>query len=282
MNARGFFKAALVFGSIGLSGIAGLAQPIPAPPPAAAPPVSTTISTQPVRSTVDSKDPLVVRIDPARVLDSSGQSLGKIENIVLSPSGCADAVVITGERGRLIPVPWQMVKISGETRAADQVPGSGLTFTVNASNERIIQAPSFARDQWPNVSSVSWLEPSVAYFKSGTSAAGGTASESSTSSGVGISTTVTNYPVPPVAITNNPNANLASPRSQGPNIVPVPPSIPPPVNPGPATTIPPVTQPPASVPAPVTPPPSTSVPPNTQAPTVVPSPGEPKSPSAGF
>ena len=139
----------LISASIGLAGsIAAQTSQIP-PVPA-----TRGTQTQSTQVSTEAKNPLVVRIDPARVLDASGQSVGKVENLVLSPSGCADAVIITGERGRLIPVPWQVVKVGGETRGVGEAPGSGLTFTVNANNDRIIQAPSFARDQWPNVASV--------------------------------------------------------------------------------------------------------------------------------
>src|SRR4051812_26166165 len=102
MNARRFYTTAFISGSIGLASFVSFAQPAPispAPATAPVPSASTTISTQGRQASAESKDPLIIRIDPARVLDSSGQSVGKIESIVLSPSGCADAVVITGERG---------------------------------------------------------------------------------------------------------------------------------------------------------------------------------------
>jgi len=277
MKPLGLHKAIFVSASIALASSLAAQQPtqIPAVPPPASIPV------QPAQVSAESKNPLVVRIDPARVLDSSGQSVGKIENIVLSPSGCADAVVITGERGRLIPVPWQVVKVGGETRGVGQAPGSGLTFTVNANSEQIIQAPSFARDQWPNVTSVSWLEPSVSHFKVST-ATGGTSSSSSSATGTAVSPAINSFPVPPVAITNNPNVGVPQTgRSSGPNIAPIPPSIPEPVNPGPPSSIPP-TQPPGTLPPPVTPPPGTSLPPNTQPPATVPAPGVPTAPNAGF
>jgi hypothetical protein len=270
MKPRGLHKAIIISASIAL---AGSLQAQPSPPPAV--PASAATPTPSPQVSTESKNALVVRIDPAKVLDSSGQSVGKVENIVLSPSGCADAVVITGERGKLIPVPWQVVKVGGETRGVGQAPGSGLTFTVNANSEQIIQAPSFARDQWPNVTSVSWLEPSVSYFK-GSVAAGGTSSSSSSATGAAVSPSVNYIPVPPVAVTNN--ANL------GPQTSPIPPSTRAPVNPGPPISVPP-TQPPGTLPPPVTPPPSTSVPPNTPpAPApAVPTPSAPtSSPSAGF
>src|SRR4051812_20123793 len=173
----------LILASIGLAGAISAAQPNQAQPSA---PDTTGRATDRAQASTEAKNPLVVRIDPARVLDSSGQPVGKVENLVLNPSGCAEAAIITGERGRMIPVPWQAVKVSGGTRGQGEAPGSGLTFTVNANNERISAAPSFARDEWPNVSTVSWLQPSVQYFRSDT-ALGGTTESSGTATGSGTS-----------------------------------------------------------------------------------------------
>jgi len=277
------YKTIVISASIGLVASLAVAQPTPTQPQAPVPPQPAAVAPQaasaPEQPSNDTKHPIVVRIDPARVLDSAGQPAGKIENLVLNPAGCTDAAIVTSDRGRLIPVPWQMVRPAGITRGAGQAPGTGLTFTIDASNDQITRAPSFARDQWPNVAGFSWLEPSISFFKSST-AAGGTSSSSTSSTGVGTSTN--NFPFPAVAITNNPNANLPETgRTPGPNIAPVPPSIPPPVNPGAPISVPPTT-PPGTLPPPVTPPPSTSVPPNTAPPPVIPAPGTPGSPNAGF
>src|SRR5438045_8019163 len=109
MKPRGLQKTILTLASVAFAGLLAAAQPAQSQDISA----NAGASTQVGQTSTDSKNPLVVRIDPARVLDSSGQSVGKIENIVLSQSGCADAVIITGDRGRLIPVPWQIVKVGG-------------------------------------------------------------------------------------------------------------------------------------------------------------------------
>src|SRR3954453_18404601 len=191
------YKTIVISASMGLVASLAIAQPTPGQPQAPAPPqapvppqpaaVAPQAASAPEQPSNDTKHPIVVRIDPARVLDSAGQPAGKIENLVLNPAGCTDAAIVTSDRGRLIPVPWQMVRPAGITRGAGQAPGTGLTFAIDASNEQIAKAPSFTRDQWPNVGGVSWLEPSVSFFKSST-AAGGTSSSSTSASGVGTST----------------------------------------------------------------------------------------------
>jgi hypothetical protein len=242
--------------SLGLVSVLHAAQPSPSQPYN---PESTGRAPDRVQVSTESKNPLVVRIDPARVLDSSGQPIGKVENIVLNPSGCAEAAVITGERGRMIPVPWQVVKLSGETRGQGEAPGSGLVFTVNANNERILAALSFARDEWPNVASVSWLQPSVQFFRSDT-AAGGTSDASSTAIGSAVSTTTTFTNAAGVVITNT---ETALPPTGRPGLPNVPPSVPVPNTPPPPAAVPPASVPQGSLPPPVTPQPPSSVPPQT-------------------
>jgi hypothetical protein len=243
---------------IGLASAVSSAQPVQTQPSS---PDSRSRPADRGQVSSEAKNPLVVRIDPARVLDSSGQAIGKVENIVLNPSGCAEAAIITGDRGRMIPVPWQVVKVSGETRGQGEAPGAGLTFTINANSDRIMAAPSFARDEWPNVTSVSWLQPSVQFFRSDT-AVGGTTESSGSLGGTGASTSTGTVGTNSTSVTGPGAAMPPTGRPGSLNRPLLPPSIPEPVNPGPPNVVPPVTPPPGSIPPPVTPPPPSTVQPD--------------------
>lgn len=261
-----------IFASVGLVGILNAAQPTQSQPSVVD---NTGRAPNRIQVSTETKNPLVVRIDPARVLDSSGLPVGKVENIVLNSSGCADAAIITGDRGRMIPIPWQAVKLSGETRGEGEAPGSGLVFTVNANNDRILAAPSFARNEWPNVGSVSWLQPSVQFFRSDT-AVGATGESSGTAVGTSVSTITTFTNAAGVVITNTADSSLPPTGSPGvPAIPTVPPAVPTPnfpSTPVPPTAVSPAPVPQGSLPPPVTPPPPTSVPPQQSFPRPVNSP----------
>jgi PRC-barrel domain len=120
------------------------------------------------RLTADASSSTLLKVDGSRVIDITGQPLGRIDNVVLSPVGCVEAAILTAANGRLVPIPWTMVRVSGDTRAAGAVPGGNLVFTVTADQARLAQAPSFVRTQWPDMSSQAWLQPSIAFFGSPT------------------------------------------------------------------------------------------------------------------
>jgi hypothetical protein len=159
-------------------------------------PQFTPAATATGRITSDGSSSTLIRVDGARVIDVAGQPLGRIENIVLSPVGCAEAAIVTAANGRLVPVPWTLVRVSGDTRAAGSVPGANLVFSVAADQATLTQAPSFVRTQWPDMSSQAWLQPSVAFFgaATGVGATGGstnTVSGAGTESSIGTTATTT-------------------------------------------------------------------------------------------
>jgi hypothetical protein len=140
----------------------------------------TGVTTTPGTATIttagrsDLSSSILLKVDGSRVIDATGQPLGRIENVVLSPVGCAEAAVLTAANGRLIPVPWSLVRVSGDTRAAGTMPGGNLVFTVNMDQARLAAAPSFVRTQWPDLSNMNWLQPSIAFFGVGTADVGAT------------------------------------------------------------------------------------------------------------
>lgn len=225
--------------------------------------------------TSDATSSIMVKVDGSRVIDASGQPLGRIENIVLSPVGCAEAAILTATSGRLIPIPWTLVRVSGDTRAAGAMPGANMVFSVNVDQARLAQAPSFTRSQWPDMSNQNWLQTSINFFGSATAvgAAGGgtntvtgaagsinaTAPPSTATGGTQqdrFGTTATRTPtnsgtlLPPTGRTNSARPGFETPATppQTPGIPPGPPDNRPPEN------RPPDNRPPAGTPPPTRPP----------------------------
>ena len=149
---------------------------------------ATPSTTARVGLTADATSPVIVKVDGSRVIDAGGTPLGRIENIVLSPVGCAEAAILTGTSGRLIPVPWSLVRVSGDTRVVGAQPGANLVFTINTDQARLVQAPSFTRSQWPDMSNNAWLQGSTTFFGQATGATGGV---TNTVTGAGLGVTAT-------------------------------------------------------------------------------------------
>jgi sporulation protein YlmC with PRC-barrel domain len=81
------------------------------------------------------------------VVDSQGNTLGQVRNIVIGEQGGVNYLIISsgyqlGAKGdqRLIPIPWNV---------ANPQPQNG-TIQINVSRERINEAPGFRADAWPN------------------------------------------------------------------------------------------------------------------------------------
>ena len=164
-------------------------------------------------STTTTTSPIMVRLgsEAARVVDITGQSVGRVENLVLSPVGCTEAAIVATPNGRLMPVPWTAVRVDtlGVGTGATTVAGAVPTLTVNIDQARLAQAPTFTRTQLPSViSTATWLQPSVAFFSASAPAATGAAGTSSTISG-GAATSATATDAAGVTVTGGTNAAAA-------------------------------------------------------------------------
>jgi hypothetical protein len=257
-----------------LAASVGFAQDQQPPPftPATGVGVTTTTATP----TADTSGSVVVRVDGSRVIDLAGQPVGRIENIVMSPVGCAEAAILASANGRLIPIPWTLVRVSGDTRAAGFTPGGNLVFTLNVDQARLAQAPSFTRSQWPDMSNAGWLQASTTFFgtAAGVGATGGATNTVTGGATNRIGTTATGGPdqsrlgTTPTRVPTNSTSVLpptgrptpGGPDFNQPNTPPQTPDIPPgplpptrpPQNrpPTPPGGVPPPTPPPGSVPPP--------------------------------
>jgi sporulation protein YlmC with PRC-barrel domain len=85
------------------------------------------------------------KLTGATVKNTKGEDIGEIEDLVISKDGRIQYVVlahggILGAGEKLFAVPWKAVK------AGDQED----SYIVNIDKERLAQAPSFQRNNWPN------------------------------------------------------------------------------------------------------------------------------------
>ena len=137
------------------------------------------------------------KIVGAQVKSSSGEDFGRIEDVVLNPSsGRIDFAIISSE-SKLVPVPWQLLSVSGGASAQGSTSSSSTstdpsstspsstpsstspstsgiyasasaaggqpTFTLNADKSKLQAAPSFDRSRWPEMSA-SWSQRVYSHF----------------------------------------------------------------------------------------------------------------------
>lgn len=144
----------------------------------------------------------------AEVKTSSGESLGRIEDVIVNPaSGRIDFAVISystsgdnsaaGLSGsstasttattssnsgeKLVPLPWTMIRASGA--GATTSSGEQPAFVFNGDKSRLQGAPSFDRNSWPDVSQSDWNQRITTYFGAQGSATGGATSPGGVSTG---------------------------------------------------------------------------------------------------
>jgi hypothetical protein len=149
--------------TLGVSGIAALVVAASAQEHASSVPATTIAETRSATLTNVSR-PVVAKLTSSPVVDLAGQSLGHVEDIVLSPTGCAEAVIVTTSEGRLIPVPWTFVRATGDTTESGSTPSRRLMFTLTVDQQKLRDAPGFAHNQWPDMNNKAWLQTSAGFF----------------------------------------------------------------------------------------------------------------------
>ena len=100
----------------------------------------TEVTTQ----TTTSVEPLILRLGQIQVKDVSGQQVGTLEDIVVSPQGCIDMGVLSLGGTRLVPVPWQVIRTEQATIAGGAAP---MAVTLQVDRTRLVQAPAIDRAQ---------------------------------------------------------------------------------------------------------------------------------------
>src|SRR5688572_19098732 len=108
--------------------------------------------------------PVVAKLEKSLAVDLSGNPIGQIEDIILSPTGSAQAAILTAPDKKLIPVPWTFLRATGDTNLPASAPSRRFVFTVAVDQATLGKAPSFAASQWPDMSNPAWLQASAGFF----------------------------------------------------------------------------------------------------------------------
>jgi PRC-barrel domain protein len=145
----------------------------------------------------------------AQVKTQDGQQLGQIEDLIVNPQTGKIEFAVVSKAEKLIPIPMQLLQCapqgssststsgttSGTSTTESTTPGSTtspslsrsgsqaqrVTFTAQVDQEKLQQAPSFSRTQWPDISPT-WSQQVYSHFGVQPEAAGGTGSSSSSTS----------------------------------------------------------------------------------------------------
>ncbi len=102
----------------------------------------------------------IVSLAKNGVTNEKGDDLGKVEDIMVDlESGRISFVVITtggmlGRDSRLFAVPWEALRISMHDKK----------FILNVTKETLDNAPSFNRNNWPDLANLSWLREVYSYY----------------------------------------------------------------------------------------------------------------------
>lgn len=99
------------------------------------------------------------------VVDSQGQNVGQVKNIVIGQSGAIDYLIVSqgyqlgtgGGGGTLVPIPWNV---------ANPTYRNGRVH-INVSRQALQNAPNFSADQWPNFASRNVENRVRGYYGSG-------------------------------------------------------------------------------------------------------------------
>ena len=108
--------------------------------------------------------PVVAKLEKSPAVDLSGNSIGQIEEIILSPTGSAQAAILIAPDKRLVPIPWTFLRATGDTNLPASGPSRRLVFTVTVDQATLGKAPGFAPGQWPDMTNPAWLQASAGFF----------------------------------------------------------------------------------------------------------------------
>jgi hypothetical protein len=132
--------------------------------------------------------PLLLNVAGTAVKDESGQQLGQIQHLIVTPQGCVDMAVLSLGGTKLVPIPWQLVEVNqaavGTTAAA--TPGR-IALKLNVDRQKLQQAPSFSMNQISQITQQQTMQQVFNFYgvqsHDQTSGVGASATQSSSISG---------------------------------------------------------------------------------------------------
>lgn len=109
-----------------------------------------------------------------KVVNPEGEKIGKIEDIVVRPSGDVAYAVLSfggvmGVGEKLFAMPWTVLTSSvpgvSKTEASDSLnKDDSLTLVLPLDKERMKKAPGFDKTNWPVMASADWAKDIDAYY----------------------------------------------------------------------------------------------------------------------
>ena len=135
-------------------------------------------------------NPIVLNLTGVTVTDQSGQPVGPIQNILLSPAGCVDMAVLSLGGQKLVPIPWTLVSGAGAARGETEVVGR-TTFVTKVNRQILMQAPSITVNQIAQLTQPQMIQQVQTFYSQHApqTAAGGTGSQTGVNVGGSVSTT---------------------------------------------------------------------------------------------
>ena len=153
----------------------------------------------------------------AQVKSQDGQQIGQIEDLIANPQTGKIEFAVVSKGEKLYPIPMQLLQCQGGSqgssststsgttsgtssttstdpssststtsptlgRSSQSASGQKVTFVAQVDQQKLQQAPSFTRTQWPDISST-WTQQIYSHFGVQPEAAGGTSSSGSTYQG---------------------------------------------------------------------------------------------------
>jgi sporulation protein YlmC with PRC-barrel domain len=130
------------------------------------------------------------KLTNAQVTDSSGNRIGQIQDVLVNPSsGRIDFAIIslnstsgssmgtsssstggtaemsastsTSAGGKLVPVPWSLLKTSGSSSSQYSAGSEQPSFTLNVDQSKLSSAPTI---NWSDLNQGNWQQRSYSYF----------------------------------------------------------------------------------------------------------------------
>ncbi|MBK8180350.1 MAG: PRC-barrel domain-containing protein [Planctomycetes bacterium] len=101
-----------------------------------------------------------------KVVSKDGESLGKIEDLVVRPSGNSSYAVLSfggwlGMNDKLFAMPWSVLRaVELDTTKKD----SARTLVLPVVKERFKTAPGFDKRSWPNLANPDWAKDIDAFY----------------------------------------------------------------------------------------------------------------------
>jgi sporulation protein YlmC with PRC-barrel domain len=103
-----------------------------------------------------------ISLSKSGVTNANGDDLGRVEDIMIDLESGRIAFVVISFGGtftrepKLLAVPWEVVRISLHDKK----------MILNVTKETLTDAPSFQKNNWPDLTNLSWLQKVYAFYDS--------------------------------------------------------------------------------------------------------------------